>query len=427
MKSPPCFLIRFVLPLICLWSSVTTVKALEVTARFELSPTPLGSCGDQPFTRSDLIRATSNGLERVEFPSIGSGLARISDGEFVGISDRGPNGEVNGKRTFPLPGFSPFIARFKLRDGKIELLHTIVLTDSHGKPLTGLSNQEGEERLYESAGRTAPLPFDPGGVDPEAIRVFPDGRFLTSEEYGPSLLVVNTNGQVLMRYVPENKFLTNAAYPVKAVLPRILSQRRTNRGFEALALSPDGRTAFVMLQSPLGDEADATLANARVSRAIRLDMTDPLDARVIGHFLMPLSRATDYSPKQKQSGIKLNDAEWLADGRLLVLEQAGKKARLVVADFNGATDLKNRSEALSMKFEAAGDGFSTLAKTASVETFAFFDNPGAPDTKLEGLAILSPTEIVISNDNDFGMGGKSAEHSSMIWNLRLPSPLPISR
>lgn len=383
--------------------------------------------GAQPFPTADLTRAQTNGLKFTDLPSIGSGLVRVGENEFVGISDRGPNGEAGKRRTFPLPKFAPYLTRFKLNAGRIEIQKTIILTDTAGKPLTGLSNQEPEERLFETADAGTPLAYDPKGVDLEAVRVFPDGKFLLSEEYGPSVLVVNTNGQVLMRYVPMGKSLSDATYPVKAIFPSSLAQRRTNRGFEAMALSPDGKTAYVMLQSPLGDEGDPQLKQARVSRVLRLDLSDPLNARVTGHFLMPLSRAADYSDKLKQTGVKLNDAEWLAPDKLLVLEQAGETARLLVADFHTAGNLQNSPAENPLTPEMVGDDLAKLPMTpATVEAWATISGLSKEPTKLEGLAILSPTEIALANDNDFGLGEGTAPTPSTVWLLRLSRPLPTA-
>lgn len=399
---------------------------VEVLQRFELPPTRLSTLGQQPFTANDLAQARTNGLRYDALPSLGSGLVRVGENEFVGISDRGPNGEVGQRRTFPLPQFAPHLTRFKLNAGKIEIVSSSVLADPNGKPLTGLSNQEPEERLFETADAATPLPYDPNGVDPEAVRVFPDGKFLVSEEYGPSVLVVNTNGRVLMRYVPENKPLPGAAYPVKAILPPVLSHRRTNRGFEALALAPDGQTAYVLLQSPLG--AEKKFESARVSRVLRLDISDPLNARVTGHFLMPLSPATDYGATLKQAGVKLNDAEWLAPGKLLVLEQAGEVARLLVADFSAAGDLRNSPSENTTASEAAGNDWSKLpVAPATIQVWATLTNLTKEPTKLEGLAVLSPTQIALANDNDFGLGEAAIPQPSIVWLLRLARPLPLAR
>jgi hypothetical protein len=402
---------------------LSAAESFSVVGSFQLPPTSLGQMGSQPFTSNDMMMARTNGLKFDDLPSIGSGLARLGENEFVGISDRGPNGEVGGRRTFPLPRFAPYLTRFKLVAGKIEILQTIVFTAADGKPLTGVSNEQGQERLFEAADASKPLPYDPNGIDPEAVRVFPDGKFLLSEEYGPSLLVVSSTGQVLMRYRPIGG--TNSA---QSILPPVLSQRRTNRGFEALALSPDGKTAFVMLQSPLVHAEHPGFKAARVSRVVRLDLSDPLNARITGHFLLPLSRASDYDATLKQADVKLNDAEWLAPDKLLVLEQAGETARLLVADFSAAGDLRKTRKEYTVEPEAAGDDFKKLpVQPAAVEVWATLSGLTKAPTKLEGLAILSPTEIAISNDNDFGIGDKGAEKDSYVWSLRLSDALPMSR
>ena len=416
----------------CVSAQCPAQPGLQVICAYNLPSTDLTTLGGGAFSATDLDQAKANGLRFTDLPSIGSGLACVGENEFVGISDRGPNGVVgSGKdeiRTFPLPKFCPFITRFKLADGKIQILKTIRLRDRHGKPLTGLSNGKGEGRLFASADEKSPLPFDPNGVDPEAIRVFPDGRFLMSEEYGPSVFVVNTTGEVLVRYTPETKPLVGAAYPVKPILPPVLAQRRDNRGFEALALSPDGKTAMVMLQSPAGEEDDKRFKAARVSRAIRLDLSDPLNAKVTGHFLMPLSAPREYGPEQKKASPKLNDAEWLAPNKVLVLEQGKESARLIVADFSQATNLRGRADENTLAFELAGEDLATQpVRPASTLVWASTVGSGIQSTKLEGLAIISPTEIAVANDNDFGLGENSAGESSVVWKVRLSRPLPLAR
>jgi len=405
----------------------------SVTAVFRLPSVNLAKLGSQPFTDADLKRAKENGLTLADLPSIGSGLAKVGENEFVGITDRGPNGtvEVKGKeqRTFPLPKFCPSIVRFKLVEGQVQIVKTILLTGSDNKPLTGLSNSEGEGRLFESAKAKSPLPYNPSGIDPEAIRIFPDGKFLISEEYSPSVLVVSASGQVLVRYTPATKPLAGASYPVKPILSSVLAQRRDNRGLESLALSPDGKTAFVMLQSPAGDEDDKKFKQASVSRTIRLDLTDPLNARVTGHFLMPLGPTSAYGKDQKPAGLKLNDAEWLAPDKLLVLEQGKDAARLLVADFSEATNLLGRDDENSLAFEAAISDSSTLSvKPARTEVLlSTSEMSPVKSTKLEGLAVISPTEIALANDNDFGLGDNKTGEPSTIWLLQMNRPMPLTR
>ena len=77
-----------------------------------------------------------------------------------------------------------------------------------------------------------------------------------------------------------SKPLTGAGYPVKNILPDVYTQRRVNRGFENVSLSGDGKTAWVTLQSPMGDAKADAYKNSRVLRTLKLDVTDPLNAKI---------------------------------------------------------------------------------------------------------------------------------------------------
>ena len=102
----------------------------------------------------------------------------------------------------------------------------------------------------------------------------------------------------------------------------------------------------------------------------------------------------------------------------------GETARLLVADFRTATDIQNNPAVNTTSFEACGDDLSRLpVKPAAVEVWATLPKLSKEPTKLEGLAVLSPTEIAVANDNDFGLGEGAAPISSAVWILRLTRPL----
>jgi alkaline phosphatase len=367
-------------------------------------------------------------------PSIGSGLAKAGENEFFGITDRGPNykagedDEESTRRIVPLPQFCPTIVRLKLAGKEIRIVQAIPLRDSRGQLISGLSNAKGEEPLYDSAEAKSPLPFDPNGVDLEGVRVLPDGKFLLCEEYSPSILVVDTNGQVLMRYTPVSKPLTNAAYPVKAILPDIFSQRRINKGFENLALSANGKFAYAILQSPMGDAREKRFAESRVIRVLKLDVSQPLDAKVIGEYLALASPAGEYSAKTTQQKISWSDADWIAPDKLLVLERAKGVAKLLLVDLSGATNILERKEEATLTLEEMGTDLAALKiqPASAREIFSTRDVSGIDSDKIEGVAILSPTEVALANDNDFSIGLNQNE-PSWIWIVRLTEPLPVVR
>jgi hypothetical protein len=404
-----------------------TVVGMYTLPRMSLAP-----FADPPLSEEILKRATLNGLQFTDLPSIGSGLARVGPNEFVGITDRGPNGkngeeEGKGRRTFPLPMFCPSIVRLALSNSQIRVTACLLLRDSRGKPLTGLSNTDGEERLFESPDAAQPLPFDPNGVDPEGIRILPDGNFLVSEEYSPSILVVGTRGNVLVRYTPVSKPLTHASYPVKAILPDVYARRRANRGFENLALSADGRFAYVILQSPMGDVGEARYAESRMLRALKLDVSQPLEASVLGEYLVPASPAQSYAGGPKQQKISWSDADCIAPDRLLVIERAKGETRLLLVDLSRATNILRRDDEPELGFEDATRDVAALGvETAQVRELYSLRGVGAlQGEKLEGLSVLGRNEIALANDNDFGLGDNATGRPSRIWILRLPEPLPL--
>lgn len=387
--------------------------------------------GQSPY---NLAAAKARGLKFTDLPSIGSGLARRGDGALFGITDRGPNSHLKSKdsdaerRVFPLPDFCPSIARLELTNGEIRLPQVLPLTGTHGEPLTGLSNSTNEETCYESLDAAKPLPPDPDGVDPESIRCLPGGGFVLSEEYSPSVFVVNPIGRVLVRYTPTSKPLTGAHYPVQPILPDIFCRRRVNRGFEGVALSKDGRTLYAILQSPMGDADDPRYAGSRIIRVLEMDFTDPLHAKVTGIFLLRASAFSDFPGAKKQDKVKISEIEWLAPHRLLVLEQARKEAHVFVADLSNASNVLHRPEAETLRFEDVHTDLGALGIQAAKTTrvFSSAETPGLEAGKIEGMALLQPDVIALANDNDFGIGDNAAEPSK-VWTVRIPALLSFEQ
>ena len=380
-----------------------------------------------------LEQAAKNGFPNPNIPGIGSALVPIPNkqGEFYMMTDRGVNfdylnsaGKINGK-TFPLPNFTPAIVHVKLEQGKIEIIRAIPIVDNQAKPVTGLSNNKDDETVYaDNSGTT--LKFNPSGIDSEAMQLLPDGNFLIAEEYGPSVVVVDTNGQVLVRYLPVGKNYAGLNYPVKAILPAIYKERRSNRGFENLSITPDGKTAYVIMQSPMGDAKDKDYKDSRLVRVLRLDITQPTDAKVTGMFVLLQNSKSAYPEAEKQKDLKYSDAIAFEQDKLLLLERATKKVKLMVADLREATNVLNHAEANSLLIEKESENLEKLAiKPAKMrEVFDSRDVFFKIDTdKLEGLALLSPSVVAISNDNDFGVGENTNGYPSKVWVIRLGKSL----
>jgi hypothetical protein len=302
-----------------------------------------------------------------------------------------------------------------------------------GPAVTGIPNNKTNDSIPYLPPATV-LPFNPNGLDIEDIRFLPQGKFLLVEEYSPSVVVVDLGGAVLKRYIPSSKTLPGAGYPVSSILPPILDQVRANRGLESIAVSPDGMTAYAIMQSPLGPTSGSSpYKNSRVLRLIRLDVRNPLDIKVTGHFIVLMSPAADYPAGNTPDVLKVSAAAWVSHDKLLLIErtdEAGKGgAKLILVDSRNATDISTMPVADTLDLENVNTDLAALGITPAVSSVALDFNveiPEITDYKLEGLSILNANQVAISNDSDFGVT-LNPEANSKMWIIRLKDQLPLCR
>ena len=229
-----------------------------------------------------------------------------------------------------------------------------------------------------------------------------------------------------MRYVPIGKTYEGVSYPVKEILPSIYKERRGNHGFENVSVTPDGKTAYATLQSPMGNENKKEFKKSRLVRILRLDITKPTDAKVTGMFVVLQSDKSAYPKTDKQKDLKYSDAVAISQDKLLLLERATNKVKLIEADLSAATNILTHIDMNTLLFEKEGEklGKLTITPASTREVFDSHDVRSKIDTdKLEGLAVLSPNVVVLSNDNDFGVGENTNNYPSKVWVVRLGKSL----
>jgi alkaline phosphatase len=398
--------------------------AQAVVGVYPLPPTPIRALNPH-LTPEEVERALRAGWPTETLPSLGSGLAYLGGGRFVGLTDRGPNGDCPDGRGkwFPLPRFAPALVFLRLEAGALKLDRALPLKNPLGKPVTGLPNLPGEDRPFADKACGEPLPLDPDGLDTEDVAPTPTGAFWLVEEHSPSLLYVDPEGRIQVRYVPQGLGL-KASYPVQEVLPPILRLRRNNRGLENLALSADGKTAWVVLQSPIGPTSDPGFAESLVARAVRLDVSDPMRARVTGMYLVPFSDPKDYPKKSLPKDMMFSAAQWVKGEQVLLLERAKGGARVFLVDFAKATNLLEHPEGQSEALDRAGvdygaKGIRLAERRLVLETWRLKEVDTA---KLEGLALLEDGRtLALINDNDFAIEGD--EGPTRLWLVRLEEAL----
>ena len=368
--------------------------------------------------------------------SIGSDLWRAPQdpaGQFWMVTDRGPNGEVkrDGKkrRTFPTPGFTPLILRVTLTDGAVSPQEIIPIVGQSGQPVTGLPNLEWHDpQPYDYRGKDK-LAFNPSGLDTEGLVRASNGEFWVADEYAPSLVRVAANGVVLKRYVPEGVGLIGADYPVVQALPGIYVNRKENRGFEGLALSPDERTLFLALQSPLSNPDKET---GEASCTTRILVFDIATESVTAEYLYEFEPAAKFAEGAVPDDMKLSGLAALSSTSLLALERTDWAARVYRVDLantpsvlHGPADDEHFAPSVEALADPAAEGFPMLPKTLVTDLTEVGILPGT----IEGLAVVDGHTLAVANDDNFDLGdmdsGRNVGHgaTSQIALIDLATPL----
>ena len=364
------------------------------------------------------------------------------------VTDRGPNGTVKtpaGKRrTLLAPDFVPTIVAFELaRDASglpqaIAVAETTPLAGRTGRPLSGRPNGiANDEPILDAAGERE-VAADHNGIDSEGVIRLRDGSFWMAEEYRPSLIEVSAEGRVARRYVPRGHDLPQADMEIINVLPAEYGSRRDNRGFEALAVSPDESRLWALMQSPLDHPRPKA---AKATGNVRLLAFDLRARRPAAEHLYRLGDPAD--PSYLSKGAPPADGKLCAmaavgPDALLVLEQSEEGiARLYHCSLAGSSDTLGRpadAQALEEVADLAAAGIVPVAKRLVADlaplrprmiadVYGDAVDPAKAELKLEGMAVVGPRQVAIVNDNDFGVHTAGDPPRSCLWIIELPSPV----
>jgi hypothetical protein len=272
----------------------------------------------------------------------------------------------------------------------------------------------------------APAIAGPLGLafDPEGIVVNPrNGHLLVSDEYGPSLYEFNRSGRKVRAYeIPANLSPRNAATGVvnyandtgadpASAADDNTAGKRTNRGFEGLAISPDGRYAFAMLQSAMLDEGGGS---GTLNRIVKFDTRA---GRAVAQYAYRMEGSGQ--GRGISALVAINDTEFLVlerNNRGLGVPDANVESpnkKVFRINLAGATDVSG------IDLDAAGAVFTTVSKSNTtpwldLAASATLSDPslatlgGVSPEKWEGLAIgprlMDGSYLVLAGtDNDYSV------------------------
>ncbi len=367
------------------------------------------------------------------------------------LSDRGPGGGVLAYET-RVQRFDIKVDRDTGAISKFKIEKTIKFTDPNGllaaPAQADLDNPEAMNGLNPALLNGNPAALG-RSFDPEGFVVSPiNGHFIVSDEYGPSLYESNREGELLAIFeTPANLLprLKDAAgnpgeldFVAGRASDGIFFGRQDTRGFEGIAISPNGKKVFAVLQDPLINEPPTN--NGRDGRNVRIDVfdSDPDSAtygKSIAQYAYQLEAqaevaarinaqipgsATATDPRQGRNIglsaiIAINENEFLVierDNRGLGVDDpegataVGSK-RVYKIDLSGATDI---SGAALPGGDLAAAGIVPAAKSGVfIDLAADTVLPnGKIAEKWEGLAIGPELKdgtflILAGNDNDFSV------------------------
>jgi hypothetical protein len=361
---------------------------------------------------------------------IGSGAFRHPDDPsnvIWTVGDRGPNiacselkavagvvppacGEVRNGRVYPAPSYAPSIYRVMLLpDSTFRVTDVIVLKDRDGRPLNGMPNPlltATTETPLDGAGNR--LQQDVHGIDIEGIVRISDGTFWIGDENGPSLIHVSSDGRMIARHVPKGTEgdYAGARYEVVGSLPAILARRQANRGIESVAVSPNERFLYFIMQNPLANPDAAAYRNARNTRLYKIERAG---MRIVGEFVYTLDdpRTFRRDPSERQSDPRISELMAVGLDRLIVLERTEQTTKLYEVELAGASNIAGTAwddpatRPTLEQSDLATAGLQPVAKKLRLDTADFPQIVG----KTEGMALLGDDALLIVNDDDFGITG----------------------
>lgn len=337
--------------------------------------------------------------------------------QWWGLSDRGPGGGTID--------YEPRVQRFTLGvnsdTGAISnftIAETVLFRDANNQPFNG----------------KAPSPSSILGnaLDPEGFVILPKtGNVLVSDEYGPSLYEFDRNGTFVRAFetpaglIPRNSIGTaNFASDTGNT-----AGRRSNRGFEGLAVSPDGRYAYAMLQSAMLDEGGSS--NGRFSRIVTFDIDT---GKAVAQYAYLLDRSGQ--------GQGISALVALNNSQFLVLERnnrglgigatlASPDKLVYLVDISAADNIADLTLPASGTTLPSGvKGVSKVAKLIDLTTNTLAAIGNKVPEKWEGLTfgpklVDGSFLLVAGTDNDYSVTQNGSNVQFDVY-LRFSDPDPYS-
>jgi hypothetical protein len=246
-------------------------------------------------------------------------------------------------------------------------------------------------------------PYGPGEVDAEEVVLTPDGRLIVSSERDLE------NRPWIRIFSPEGEMLGEIPVPEKFMPGEDVGVRR-NLAFEAMAITPDGKTLFVATEQALAQDGPiCTTDHGTTVRIIQYDLAGETPTVVAEYayvtepiFASPLDTYAD-------NGVTamLYIKPILPEYDLLVVERAyvsgvGNDIKVFGVVLAGAEDVKDLP-ALPFPFTGSAVEKTLLLRISAIPEYS--DIPVEPDnTEAICLGPILPSgnpSLILASDNNY--------------------------
>ena len=392
------------------------------------------------FTSAERETAAANG---VPGPAEGSYLAGqplqgvssmvpAGDGTWWALADNGYGARANSAdfqlvihRLDPRWGDAAgprILASTILRDPDRQIPWTIVCDQKTGTPLPAFSFNVLPPPPPACGGDASARILTGFDLDPESFVRAPDGTFWVSEEFGPFLVHVADDGRVLTPPVqipsvrsPQNPFL-RISERGRAERPTLA----TSRGFEGLAISPDGSTLYAQLEGAVAgdDPRDLRLYAYDIAQGVLAPafFTVRLDAP---SQTVDLASLTDASGARVYPGVAAPPSGPLAIGELKAMND--RQLLLIERDNLGDDEAPPRVKKIFLLTLPSARG-GAVAKTQLVDLLAIPDPSGLggemnffrlPFYTIESVHVVDERTLLVASDNNFPFSNGRARSRSL--------------
>lgn len=146
------------------------------------------------------------------------------------------------------------------------------------------------------------------------------------DEYRPAIYHFQPDGTLIHRYIPKGTAAL-AGEPVgtygEETLPAVYNTRRSNRGFEAVALDTDEGVLYAFIQTPLSNPNEAT---GEQSSVIRILGINPANGQPVAEYVYLLENPAYHNAIVDKIGDATYDAK---TKKFYVLERDSRATPLI--------------------------------------------------------------------------------------------------